>query len=212
MSPRKRHTRLAVKESALGQPAKRTESNRIFDLIPDDRALDSAPCLGDKFVAVPPALERSLWLDVREVMIPFKLRDPSDPARSEGKWWQHSKRRHDFCSHSGYRSCDQPAPPDRGHQVESFDSGRKLWWHQAREVLGISEEQKHSLQRERHPIFESRQVTHRGILLERPVVAGLEARCANAVENQIGLRDVGNPLVLARFDRNHIARTDLGGR
>jgi hypothetical protein len=73
-----------------------TKADFVLNFIANYGALHAVPHLRNQFVTVMPAFERSLHLDVDEVVIPCKFCDPGNPAPAEGELWHYTKRSHDF--------------------------------------------------------------------------------------------------------------------
>jgi hypothetical protein len=157
----KRLAKLAFDEQLLDQIAEDSEPNRILDQIPDHGSLDTITILGPKLVAVMPTAERTLNLDVREVVIPFEFGDAGRPSGSEEEVRDNPKRCVDFRADSSYRGgvC-WTGPFRRGHKAQRIDARCGLRRHDAWQVVGVREEQEHSAEREGNPILELDVVVH----------------------------------------------------
>jgi len=69
----------------LRQIPKQSKADVVIDHVPDFRPWHAMPNLFCEFVPVMKPLERSLLLDVGEVMIPLKFGDQRDPPCSKGQ-------------------------------------------------------------------------------------------------------------------------------
>ena len=159
----KRPAKLAFDEQLLHQIAEDSEANRVLDQVPDHGSLDTITILGPKLVAVMPTAKRSFDMDIGEVTIPFELSDSSRPYGSEEEARDHPKRCVDFRADSSYRGRVCVAGSiRRQHKPESINARGGFRWHDARQVVGVREEQKDPADREGNPILELDVVQHEG--------------------------------------------------
>ena len=110
-------------------------------------------------------LERSLFLDVGKMMVPFELGDQGSPLRAERKKRERTKKRHDLrtdaCKRIG--DCQSRLPVGSGrrrHKSQTSQLGFSLWRHDARQIVGISEEPEDQIGDDRHPLLELNAVNH----------------------------------------------------
>ena len=75
---------LAAKPEGVGDLAEKSEADFVFDYVADDRPPNIFVLFLPEFMAVMPALERPLVLDVGEVMVPFELGDARNPLGTHG--------------------------------------------------------------------------------------------------------------------------------
>lgn len=157
---------LSADKQFLCDRAEYSEADFILNPVAHHRAADTLSPRLLKFMPVVPALERPLPLDICEVMIPFKLRDPSDPPRAEGKHRNDAKGSNNLRTDSRQRLCDRRSYRSRRSgrcEIQPLDPRMSRRRHDARQIFGIHEEQEHLLQRKGNPLLELSVVDH-----ERP--------------------------------------------
>jgi len=102
---------LAADEECVRDRPEEAEANLVINDIADDGSGNATARLGAKLVAVMPALERALVLNVSEIMIPFEFGDARDPARAQGKEREDAERSHDGGTEGRARSMVRPVRP-----------------------------------------------------------------------------------------------------
>jgi len=157
----KRPAKRAFDEQLLDQIAEDSEPNRVLDQVPNHGSLDAVPIFGAKLVPVLPASERAFGLGVCEMVIPLEIGDSSRPLGAEEKTRDHSKRRVNLGADSRYSGRDCGAGSfRRWHKSQSVDACCGLRWHDARQVVGIREEQENAAEWEGSPSLELDAVDH----------------------------------------------------
>jgi hypothetical protein len=109
--------------------------------------------------------ERSLLLHVGKMVVPFKFSNQGDPLGTKRKKGDQAKRSNNLGAGAGQRwpvrdSCAFFRDPGRRHQFQSHEFSASARRHDSWQVAGIGEEKKDPFNRDRHPLFELRQMDH----------------------------------------------------
>jgi len=107
-----------------------------------------------------PALEWPSLLYVGEVVVPFELGDASDPVRAQRQEWEESEGSDDDCADAGrVERSNRIWLCRRRNEMKLIKSGVRRSRHDARQILGIREEEEDARNGERNPAFEFESVS-----------------------------------------------------
>jgi hypothetical protein len=163
LSMRERGLHLVADEQRLRDLTQESKTDFVFDAVAYQGTADAVSSLHGKFVPMQPAPERSLHLDIGEVMIPLKFCNAGSPPPTEGKRRHPPERGRDLRADARQRRRGEQAGTwqrEWRNKLEALDSRVRGWRHEARKIFGVREEEEDALQRKWNPGCELRLMRH----------------------------------------------------